>query len=216
MKVRRQKLSEAKEQKVMNIHQKLQRCRVELQKADLKKTGENKFSHYTYFELSDFLPKINELMDKHGLISLFKFALEEATLTIINTENTDEEVYFSTPITMAELKGCHAIQNIGATQTYARRYLYVMAFEIAEGDALDGIEPDEDAILKHKKIDLVKVETIKEMIKKTNSDEKIFLDFYKIKKVEDITNGNFQAILKTLDNKLNKMEKENKTPDLGI
>lgn len=207
---------EAKETKVMNIHQKLQRCRVELQKADLKKTGENKFSHYTYFELSDFLPKINELMDKHGLIALFHFTLEEAKLTIINTENTEEEIYFTTPVTLAELKGCHPIQNIGATQTYARRYLYVMAFEIAESDALDGTEPDEEAMLKHKKIDIAKVATIKEMIKKTDSDEKLFLDFYKIKKIEDITNGNFPAILKTLNNKLEKMEKENNTPDLGI
>jgi len=207
---------ESKETKVMNIHQKLQRCRVELQKADLKKTGENKFSHYTYFELSDFLPKINELMDKHGLIALFNFTLEEAKLTIINTENTEEKIYFTTPITLAELKGCHAIQNIGATQTYARRYLYVMAFEIAEGDALDGAEPDEEAISRHKKIDIAKVATIKEMIKKTDSDEKMFLDFYKIKKVEDITNGNFPAILKTLNNKLEKMQKENNTPDLGI
>lgn len=207
---------EAKETKIMNIHQKLQRCRVELQKADLKKTGENKFSHYTYFELSDFLPKINELMDKHGLIALFNFTLEKATLTIINTENTEEEIYFTTPVTLAELKGCYAIQNIGATQTYARRYLYIMAFEIAEGDILDGAEPDEDAILKHKKIDIAKVATIKEMIKKTKSDEKIFLGFYHIKRIEDITNGNFPAILKTLQNKLEGMKKENNTPDLGI
>lgn len=208
-------MSESKEQNTMNIHQKLQKCRVELQKADLKKSGENKFSHYTYFELGDFLPKINELMEKHGLIALFHFTLEEAKLTILNTENVEEQIVFSTPIALAELKGCHAIQNIGATQTYARRYLYVMALEIAEGDALDGTEPDEEAILRHKKIDIAKVATIKEMIKQTNSDEKIFLNFYKVKKIEDITNGNFPAILKTLQNKLAKMEKE-KTPDLGM
>lgn len=207
---------ESKEIKVMNIHQKLQRCRVELQKADLKKTGENKFSHYTYFELSDFLPKINELMDRHGLIALFNFTLEEAKLTIINTENTEEEIYFTTPITLAELKGCHGIQNIGATQTYARRYLYVMAFEIAEGDALDGAEPDEEAMLKHKKIDIAKVATIKELLEKTNSNEKKFLEFFKIKKVEDITNGNFLAIIQTLQKKSEDMKKENKVPDLGI
>ena len=37
----------------------------------------------------------------------------------------------------AELKGCHEIQNLGASETYLRRYLYVAAFEIVEHDALD-------------------------------------------------------------------------------
>ncbi len=209
-------MSETKAEKTLNIHQKLQKCRVELQKSDLKKSGENKFSHYTYFELSDFLPKINELMDKHGLTALFSFTLEEAKLTIINTENEEEKILFSTPVTLAELKGCHAIQNIGATQTYARRYLYVMAFEIAEGDVLDSTEADEELIFKSKKIDLVKVETIKEMIKKTNSDEKIFLKYYKIKSIEDIKNGMFQSIMKTLQSKLEKNEKENESNSLNL
>lgn len=185
-----------------------------MQKSDLKKSGENKFSHYTYFELSDFLPKVNELMDKYNITAIFNFTLEEAKLTIINTEKTDEVIVFSTPVTIAELKGCYAIQSIGATQTYSRRYLYIMAFEIAEGDALDNVEADEELVFKGKKIDLIKAETIKEMLKKTNSDEAIFLKYYKIKKVEDITNGMFNSIMKTLQGKLDKME--NKSLDLGI
>lgn len=210
-------MSEVKEVKQLNVFQKLQKCRVELQKADMKKSGENKFSHYTYFELSDFLPKINELMDKHGLTGIFQFTPEEATLSIINTEKPEEAetIVFSTPITIAELKGCYAIQNIGATQTYARRYLYVMAFEIAESDALDNTEPDEDQLLKNKKIDVIKVETINSMLEKTKADKKVFLNYYKIKSVEDITNGAFPGIMKTLQEKLEKMEKE-KPVDLGI
>jgi len=37
----------------------------------------------------------------------------------------------------AHLKGCHPIQNLGAVETYSRRYLYVTALEIVEHDALD-------------------------------------------------------------------------------
>jgi hypothetical protein len=37
----------------------------------------------------------------------------------------------------AELKGCHDVQNLGAVQTYLRRYLWTAAFEIVEHDALD-------------------------------------------------------------------------------
>lgn len=213
-KARDKRLNETKVQEKLNIYQKLQKCRIELQKSDLKKSGENKFSHYTYFELSDFLPKVNELMDEYNITAIFNFTLEEAKLTIINTEKTDEVIVFSTPVTIAELKGCYAIQSIGATQTYSRRYLYIMAFEIAEGDALDNVEADEELVFKGKKIDLIKAETIKEMLKKTNSDEAIFLKYYKIKKVEDITNGMFNSIMKTLQGKLDKME--NKSLDLGI
>jgi hypothetical protein len=37
----------------------------------------------------------------------------------------------------AELKGCHEVQNLGAVQTYLRRYLWTTAFEVVEHDALD-------------------------------------------------------------------------------
>jgi hypothetical protein len=37
----------------------------------------------------------------------------------------------------ANLKGCHAIQNLGAVETYTRRYLWVTALEIVEHDVLD-------------------------------------------------------------------------------
>ena len=40
----------------------------------------------------------------------------------------------------AELKGCHPVQNLGAVQTYLRRYLWTAAFEIVEGDALDATQ----------------------------------------------------------------------------
>jgi hypothetical protein len=37
----------------------------------------------------------------------------------------------------AALRGCHEVQNLGAVQTYIRRYLWVAALEIVEHDALD-------------------------------------------------------------------------------
>jgi hypothetical protein len=41
----------------------------------------------------------------------------------------------------ANLKGCHPIQNLGAVETYTRRYLWVTAMEIVEHDALDSSAP---------------------------------------------------------------------------
>jgi hypothetical protein len=37
----------------------------------------------------------------------------------------------------AALKGCHEVQNLGAVQTYIRRYLWVAALEIVEHDVVD-------------------------------------------------------------------------------
>lgn len=123
----------------MNIYEKLQKARVELQECEIKKSGKNTYSNYEYFELADILPHINILMDKHKLCSNICYMSDSATLTITNTENPEEQILFTSPMAEASLKGCHAIQNLGAVQSYLRRYLYLTAFEIVEADALDPI-----------------------------------------------------------------------------
>jgi hypothetical protein len=107
-----------------------------LQAAPIKKSGHNKFAGYQYFELGDFLPTINEIFNELGLCSVISFDKELATLRVIDTDNGGS-ITFTSPMADAHLKGCHPIQNMGATQTYSRRYLYVSALEIVEHDALD-------------------------------------------------------------------------------
>lgn len=121
----------------MNIYQKLQKCRVELQNSNLKKSGNNKFAGYDYFELGDFLPKINELMMENGLASSICFMNDIAILRIIDADKPEDSIEFTSPIANAQLKGCHDIQNLGAVQTYLRRYLWTNAMEIVEHDPLD-------------------------------------------------------------------------------
>lgn len=121
----------------MNIYEKLQKCRVELQQAGIKKSGENTFSNYDYFELSDFLPKTNELFMQNKLCGIVTFDKENATLTIIDTEKPEDKIIFISPMADATLKGCHPIQNAGAVQTYQRRYLYIAAMEVSEPDIID-------------------------------------------------------------------------------
>lgn len=120
-----------------NIYSKMQKARCEFQEKPLKKSGHNKFAGYHYFELGDFLPTINSLLEKYNLCSNISFDNEMATLTIVNAENTDEKLVFTSPMSNANLKGCHDVQNLGAVQTYLRRYLWVNAFEIVESDGLD-------------------------------------------------------------------------------
>lgn len=127
----------------MNVFEKLQIARVELQNTALKKTGKNKYSKYDYFELGDFLPTINIIFAKHKLFSQVSFTDTQATLKVINTEKPEEVIEFTSPMASADLKGCHPIQNLGAVQTYQRRYLYMTALEIVESDAINAGEPEQ-------------------------------------------------------------------------
>lgn len=120
-----------------NVYDKLQDARVILQNTNLKKSGKNKFSGFTYFELADFLPAINQIFKDLKLFSNFSLHNDCAELIIINTENTEEQIVFSTPTEDLELKGCTKIQALGGIHTYLKRYLYLNALEIIEADMLD-------------------------------------------------------------------------------
>jgi hypothetical protein len=126
----------------MNVYQKLNEARNLFHQAPLKKTGKNSFAGYSYFELGDFVVPALEIFKKVGLTSIISFKQDEATMQIINTDKPDEVVTITTPMSEANLKGCHPVQNLGAVQTYIRRYLWVAAMEIVEHDALDSTTGD--------------------------------------------------------------------------
>lgn len=134
----------------MNVYQKIQRVRAELVKLNLKKTGKNTYSNFTYYELGDFLPSLNKLMDQYGLYTRFVIqskngnSPEKAVLEVRNTAKPEEkEVFYSET---AEVRigqksngtgGADPIQNLGGKITYMRRYLLMNAFEIVETDRVD-------------------------------------------------------------------------------
>jgi len=126
----------------MNILQALNEVRTELQSKDLPKSGFNKFAGFKYYELKDFLPTINELNKKYGIISLFSMGLEIATLTIKSVENPEDYIVFELKVVDAKLKGATEIQEHGATSTYMKRYLYLNAYEIVEGEVIDAQKQD--------------------------------------------------------------------------
>ena len=121
----------------MNVYQKLNAARDEFHQAKLKKSGHNKFANYYYFELGDFVIPALEIFKLQGLTSIISFGKDEAKMTIVNTDKPEETIVITSPMSSAALKGCHEVQNLGAVQTYLRRYLWVAALEIVEHDALD-------------------------------------------------------------------------------
>lgn len=139
----------------MSVYKKLQTARMKLQATQLKKSGKNKFAGYEYFELGDFLPAIQTICNEVGLCGVVSFTSDIATLAIHEIDG-DGVVVFASPMSSAALKGCHEVQNLGAVQSYLRRYLWVNAFEIVEHDALDAttgsIEPVKKAEAKPKEV----------------------------------------------------------------
>lgn len=127
----------------MTIYKKLNEARKKFHSLEMKKSGRNDFAKYNYFELSDFIKPILTIFDELGLCGVVSFDKDIATLRIIDTE-TSETFSITSPMGSAALKGCHEVQNIGAVETYQRRYLWMAAFEIIEQDAVDastGKEP---------------------------------------------------------------------------
>ena len=131
----------------MTIFKKLQAARIELQTKDLKKSGQNSFAKYKYFELADFLPTIQEICNNAGLCGHVTFYVDIAVLTITDVDDPKQFIEFKCPMSSAALKGCHEVQNLGAVQTYLRRYLWTNAFEIVEHDAIDAAKPIEPEVV---------------------------------------------------------------------
>ena len=130
-----------------NVHRKLSRARQMFHATPLKKTGKNTFAGYSYFEMGDFLVPALKIFDEVGLGTVTTFDRDFARMEVINLDCPSDLIEFQSPMGSANLKGCHEVQNIGAVETYQRRYLWTAVLEIVEHDALDATagkpEPEE-------------------------------------------------------------------------
>jgi hypothetical protein len=128
----------------MNVFKKLQQARVKLHNTQLHKSGKNSFAKFNYFELGDFVPQVTAIFNDLGLCETISFTQETAYLTIYNVDGEkDDFVTFTSPMVYANMEKLQAIQNLGSTHTYMRRYLWLMAMEIVENDAVDASAPVE-------------------------------------------------------------------------
>ncbi len=122
----------------MSVYKQLQQARTLFLSIDIKKSGKNKFAGYEYFELGDFIPTIHQIFNKVGLCGVVRFTNEIASLTIYDVEDVNHgSIEFTSPMVFAENSKGQAIQNLGSTHTYMRRYLWLMAMEIVEHDSVD-------------------------------------------------------------------------------
>ena len=197
----------------MNIYTRLSNMRVDLQNRQLTKSGKNNHSHYEYYELSDFLPACNEIARDYKTVLIFEMKDQTAALQVINCENFDDRITFTLPIASINVPGATAMQNIGAVTTYARRYLYMIAFEISENEILDTTEAEEKRLKEEQErkameekslemartpIDAIKINMIKKEMIRTGVSEEAICKRVKVNAIEEITEGEFGALMKDL------------------
>ena len=120
-----------------NIYAKLNEGRYLFKQTKLKGSGYNEYSKYSYIDMTDILPQITKIEHTLGYMTLISFDEDIATAKVINIDNPEEYILFTSPMSTANLKGCHEVQNLGAVETYLRRYLYMAIYEIVEQDVLD-------------------------------------------------------------------------------
>jgi hypothetical protein len=108
----------------------------------MKKSGLNKFAGYSYFELGDFIPHVQTIFNDLGLCGVVTFSTEYAQLCITDVDD-GTVIVITSPMAEANLKGAHPIQNLGAVLSYQRRYLWMAALELVEGDPIDSAPPVE-------------------------------------------------------------------------
>ena len=128
----------------MKVFKKLKQARVTLLDANLKKSGKNKFAGFEYFELGDFMPTINKIFLDIGLCGVVHFTVDYAVLTIYDADSESGEcIDFRSPMVFASNPKGQAIQDLGSTHTYLRRYLWLLAMDIVESDTVDALPQKE-------------------------------------------------------------------------
>ncbi|MCI9434740.1 MAG: hypothetical protein HFI86_05680 [Bacilli bacterium] len=154
-------MATAVEKKEINtLNESIIKIRVDLQNSKIKKSGKNKYAGFDYYELADFLPKLNELMLQYGINDKFTIEEDKATLILIKGEET--QTYnipferFETPLVnrkdkagnyvkdkngeYIQIPSMQDIQYLGALNTYYKRYLYLNAFGITDGEVIDSMD----------------------------------------------------------------------------
>lgn len=128
----------------MNVYQKLILAREMFLSENVQKTGKNMHLAFKYFELDDIVPVATKIFARIGLLPMVNFFDGMATMDIVNTDKPDEFMTFKVPFNPLEpivskegKNATNAMQALGSSITYMRRYLYMMVLDICEADSID-------------------------------------------------------------------------------
>lgn len=122
---------------------------MDFKNSKIVKTGENRFQGFKYLELQDFIPTILDLNKKYGLYTHINIVDGLASLKVVDIDDPESTVTFSLSVPevntmLVNDDGINVpapfnsmIQDTGKTETYIRRYLYMLYAEICVPDEID-------------------------------------------------------------------------------
>lgn len=188
-----------------NVHARLSEARQRFHALELKKSGKNSFAGYNYFELSDFVIPALQVFHDCGLSAVISFDPDIAAMAIVNIDKPEETIVIRSPMGSASLKGCHEVQNIGAVETYQRRYLWMAALEIVEHDALDAGGAVEETPAELSEDKRVKIVQLCEAVGDDQAGK--ICKAYKVQAITELTPKQADAVIGKLNDKLSAMAK---------
>lgn len=186
----------------MNIYQKISaimKAVSYLSKDDTVAFGNTKYKAVSEEKVTS---AVREKLIEQGLV-IFPIAQthkREGTLTtvdvtyrIVNTENPDEFIDVVSSGTGADTQD----KGVGKAMTYAYKYMLLRTFAIPTGEdpdkiasaQLDAVEGKTDALSS------TDISALRRYLKKHNLSEAKILRAYKVNRIEDISFGQFRAIL---------------------
>lgn len=190
---------------IIKAYQILNEARVAFRESGAKMSGKNDYSGYSYYELSDILPVVNRFAVDLKFTCIVKFTPELATLTFCTEFGNIE---FTSPMSTASLKGCHEVQNLGAVETYIKRYLYQNCFEISEPDGLNATHNKQEPKQKQqpqknepKKISEAQVKLLNTEISKRDIDRNAFKAFIGVESLNDVLADQINDVLALIQKK---------------
>lgn len=119
----------------MSIYEKVSLLRKVIAELDISKSGINEHEQFSYLEMKDFVPAIQEECYKLRILTIFDME-EVATLRAINIDDPEEQMVFTLRTELSN-SNANPIQNLGAAITYMKRYLFMSLAELVAKDTVD-------------------------------------------------------------------------------
>lgn len=191
------------------IYQKIMNVRSAIKSTTIKKEGRNTYSNYDYFTPGQIDSITFDECKKEGLFN--KYDLKRTSLGLVaqiqvtEIETGDNEI-FELAMEIPEIKATNISQQLGGAMTYSKRYLLMNIYDISDNtldfDSQDNKkqtekpkQPENKAVSAKEVIELMKVQTTLEGVKKIWSDNKAlqtnkdFIDAKEMMKIAITTNN---------------------------
>ena len=127
------------------VFAKLAQARVKFLEKGAKKSGKNMHLEFLYFELEDIVPTATRIFQEVGLLGIVNISKDVASMLVYDTDNMDTPpIIFTVPfremdpiISNSGKVVTNAMQALGMSVTYLRRYLWMLALDVVEADEIN-------------------------------------------------------------------------------